>query len=367
MRVAIFSDTYKPQVNGVVNCIDTLDKHYRKMGIKTMIIAPTGTKYKFTSLTVPFYKEFESAIFPYPKAVKIIKKFKPDIIHSHTQFNMGIAALAARKILKVPMVTTFHTLIPDYFGHYFFDSKTAKRILWKYFTKYFKRCDAVTTPSDLIKKEIEKRFNRKVLVIRNGVDTKRFNPRKKSNIYRKYGIKKNYKVVLHVGRLSKERNIADMIRAFDNISKKRNDAKFVIVGRGPKEEKFRAMAKYNKNIIFTGFVPDRLLPEFFASAYVFVSPSKTDVYPLIILEACASGLPMIGTKVGGVGRIINSRIGFRYSNLKEMEKQLNHVLDNKKARDRLATNARKFAEAESWDSKAKEFIGLYKKLIRDSK
>ena len=91
------------------------------------------------------------------------------------------------------------------------------------------------------------------------------------------------------------------------------------------------------------------------------------MYPLILLEASASGLPLIGTRVGGVGRIINSKIGFKYSNLREMEKQIAHLLDNRKARDRLSKNARKFAEKQSWESKAREFVDLYKKLISDSK
>jgi glycosyltransferase involved in cell wall biosynthesis len=363
MRVAIFSDTYKPQVNGVVNTIEMLDKEYRKAGIKTLIISSTGTGHNFRTLTVPFYKEFESAIFPYPKSIRLLKKFKPDIIHSHTQFNMGLAALAAKMILNVPIVTTFHTLIPDYFEHYFFRSRIAKNLLWNYFKNYFKYCDAVTAPSDMMVKDIKKRFNGNVIVIKNGVDTERFNPRNRSGVYSKYGIRRGDKVVLHVGRMSKERNLEELITAFKKISGKMPDVKLVMVGKGPIQEKLTSMAAGDKNIIFTGFVPDEMLPKLFASAYIFISPSKTDVYPLILLEACASGIPLIGTKYGGVGHIINGNIGMKYGSAAELEKQLIGILDDKKRRDRLAANARRFVETESWEAKANEFIELYRKVI----
>ncbi|RLJ03102.1 MAG: hypothetical protein DRP11_01720 [Candidatus Aenigmatarchaeota archaeon] len=363
MKVAVFSDTYEPQVNGVVNCINMLNNEFRKDGIETMIVAPTGTGNKFTSLTLPFYKEFEVAPLPYHKSLKLLKGFKPDIIHSHTQFNMGVAALMARKVLKVPVVTTFHTLIPDYFGYYFFESEVVKELLWKYFVKYFKHCDAITTPNQEIKDEIRKRLNREVYLIRNGVDVNKFHPKRRSRIYESYGIK-DEKVVLHVGRLSKERSLDELIEAFKDILNERDDVRLVIVGRGPAERKLKRMARgYRDKIIFTGFVSDEVLPQIYASAYLFVTPSKTDVYPLALLEAYASGLPVVGSEMGGVGHLINKKTGFKFSSTGEMKERIIHLLDDENVRKKLSGNARKFAETKSWEHVSKEFVDLYERTI----
>src|SRR3989344_36891 len=91
MKIAIFSDTYQPQINCVVRCIDSLKQEYENLGNKVMVVAPTGTKTRFKTIRLPFYKDYHIAALPYRKALNAIKKFKPDIIHSHTPFSIGMS------------------------------------------------------------------------------------------------------------------------------------------------------------------------------------------------------------------------------------------------------------------------------------
>ena len=301
MKIAIFSDTYQPQINGVVRCIDSLKQEYENLGNKVMVVAPTGTKTRFKTIRLPFYKDYHIAALPYRKALNAIKKFKPDIIHSHTPFSIGMSAVIAKKLLRVPLISTFHTMIPEYFSYYFFDSKIAKESIWKYLVHYYKLCDAVTTPSNNIKKELSKRLKREVLLMRNGVDIKKFSPNKNS----KYLQKKYGKIILHVGRLSKERNIEFLIKNIGELLESRNDSKFLIVGTGPKKEKLEGVAEKYSNIVFTGVLTESELSRLYASSTVFVTASKTDVSPLVVLESYASGLPVLGINKGGVAELIS--------------------------------------------------------------
>jgi glycosyltransferase involved in cell wall biosynthesis len=210
-------------------------------------------------------------------------------------------ALHAKNELNVPLVSTFHTLIPEYFSYYFFRSQKVENYIWKYFVDYFKKCDAVTTPSELVKKKIDSKLSNKVTLIPNGVDINRFHPKNKSDIYESRFKTGGKKIILHIGRMSKERNIPMMIEAFEQLIRKRNDVILVLVGEGPEKEKMMKMSKnMGDNVIFTGYMPNDVMPDLYASAYAFMTTSKTDVHPLVLLESFASGTPVIGIDAGGV-------------------------------------------------------------------
>lgn len=363
----MFSDSYHPQINGVVNVLDALKKEYEKSGIETFIISTTGTDAKFLYLTVPFYKEYKVAVFPHRETMRILNKIKPDIIHSHTQFSMGTVALYAKRKLNVPLVSTFHTLIPEYFSHYFFKSEVVEKFLWNYFIKYFKKCDAVTAPSYLIKNKIQNKLNREIIFIPNGVDIDMFNPNKRSDIYERMFKIKNKKIILHVGRMSKERNLFTMIDSFGKLLEKRSDSVLVIVGSGPIKEKLKKHAeKFNENIIFAGYVEDGFIPELYASADVFITASETDVQPLVLFESFASGTPVLGVDAGGVGTMINDSNGIKFTDADDMVTKLDSLLDNKKLINKLSISSRKYVEKYSWTEVAKQYKTVYENAIKKS-
>ncbi len=368
MRIAIFTDSYHPQVNGVTNCIDSIKREFEKAGNDVMVIAPTGTSNRFHSIKVPFYKEYKHATFPHIKCLKLLQKFKPDIIHAQTPFSMGIAAVIASKIFRVPLVSTFHTHIPEYFSYYFFDSGITKNAIWKYLVHYYKRSSVVTTPSEIVKKELEKRMKKRIILIKNGVDSSYFMPRNKTrNFWKKYGIE-GKKVVLHVGRLSRERSIDEIVDTIGKIVSKRDDAMLVIVGKGPIEKELKKSAeKYKNKIIFTGYISNKELAKAYASSYVFVISSRTDTYPLVLLESYASGLPAVGVNSEGVSKLIKKNTGFLYNNEKQFASKVEKLLNDEKLKNRLSNSARKFAEKHSWGIMAKKYVEIYKDLLAKQK
>ncbi len=368
MRIAIFSDSYRPQVNGVVNCIDSLKRELEKMGNEAIVVAPTGTRSKFRSISVPFYREYEHAVFPHIKCLRLLRKFRPDIIHAQTPFSMGIAAVIASKIYRVPLVSTFHTHIPEYFSYYFFDSRITKGAIWKYLVHFYKRSDAVTTPSETMKKELESRIKRRIVLVKNGVDSCYFTPENKSEgFWKKYGIG-GKKIILHIGRLSRERSVDEIVKTMGKLVSERDDAALAIVGRGPVEKDLKEAAKkYNGKIVFTGYLSNEDLAKAYASSYVFVISSRTDVYPLVLLESYASGLPAIGANSRGMGKLIKKDTGFLYSGEKEFAVKTERLLDDEKLRNALSDSARKFAEKYSWANIAKKYMELYDSLLAKQK
>lgn len=364
MRIAIFTDSYHPQVNGVINCIDSIKHEFEKAGNDVIVIAPTGTCSKFHSIKVPFYREYKHAIFPHIKCLRLLRKFKPDIIHAQTPFSMGVAAVVASRIYKVPLVSTFHTHIPEYFSYYFFDSKITKNAIWKYLVHYYKRSDAVTTPSEIVKKELEKRMKKRIRLIKNGVDSDYFTPENRSeNFWKRFGIR-GKKVILHVGRLSRERSIDEIVENIGKLVSERNDAALAIVGRGPVEKELKdAAKKFKGKIIFTGYLTNEELAKAYASSYAFVISSRTDTYPLVLLESYASGLPAIGINSEGVSRLVKKNTGFLYNDKMQLVRQVERMLDDEKLRNRLSKSARKFAEKHSWTIIAEKYLELYKEVL----
>ncbi len=368
MRIAIFTDSYHPQVNGVTNCIDLIKRELEKAGNDVMIVAPTGTNNSFHSIKVPFYKEYKHAVFPHIKCLRLLRKFRPDIIHAQTPFSMGIAAVIASKAYKIPLVSTFHTHIPEYFSYYFFDSKITKEAIWKYLVHFYKRSDAVTTPSEIVKKELERRMKKRITLIKNGVDSSYFTPKNKSKTFwKKYGITEK-KAVLHVGRLSRERSVDEIVETVGKLVSERDDAALAIVGKGPVEKELKEAAeKYKNKIIFTGYVSNEDLAKAYASSYVFVISSRTDTYPLVLLESYASGLPAIGINSEGVSRLIKKDTGFLYDSKKQLAGKLERLLNDENLRNALSDSARKFAEKHSWAIIAKKYMELYESLLAKQK
>ena len=120
------------------------------------------------------------------------------------------------------------------------------------------------------------------------------------------------------------------------------------------------------NVIFTGYMPNNIMPQLYASAYAFMTSSKTDVHPLVLLESFASGTPVIGIDAGGVGNLINKKNGLKFKNKDDLVRKLNFILDNAKEREKLSISSRKFAENYSWSEIAKRYKELYESLITNN-
>ncbi|MFA5176140.1 MAG: glycosyltransferase [Candidatus Nanoarchaeia archaeon] len=382
MKIAYFTDTFVPNINGIVTSILNSSENLAKKGNKIYIftIKPKEKNFQipklhkniqvfhYPRLNLIKYPDFQLA---YPKLLDINKKFKeinPDIIHIHTPSIFGWAALILNNKYKKPVVGTYHTLLPDFLDYLplpiFNKSKTAKRLTWGYTRKFYNKCNIVTTPSIAMKQELEKHGIKNVKFLSNGVDLKKFHPIQS---------KKDGKTILHVGRIGYEKNIDVLIKAFNELLKKNKNVKLLIAGKGPDLEglkEFTQKLGISKNVEFLGPIKHDNLPKLYSKADIFVTPSTVETEGLVILEAMACGLPIIGVNKLAVPYIVkNNKNGFitKPGDYKEIANCMEKLLKDKKSREKFGKESLILVKEFSLESIIKKIEEIYKELIKKKK
>jgi phosphatidylinositol alpha 1,6-mannosyltransferase len=305
MRVAIFTDTYYPQINGVSNTIYHYIEYLKQQQIPYVLISP---KYKelmhnkekghhilrVKSMSFWFYKESKIA-FPNKKVLeRLLNDFNPTIIHSMTEFSIGHAGLKYGKKHHIPVMTNYSTHFMDYLKYMklgvFF--KPLKR-----YVKWFHNQAQVTTcPSSMTKAYLHQMGIENTHLFGRGIHTEQFSPKYRDEAFRKQFGSSPF-IYLYVGRVSAEKELELALDAFLNIKQKYSNTHFVVVGGGPKKELYE---KQYKNVHFLGYQTGEELSTIYASCDVFVFPSPTETLGNVVLEAMASGLPVITANQGGV-------------------------------------------------------------------
>ncbi len=200
MRIAIFTDTFLPNTNGVVNSIISLVNELTKNGHKILLVTvgkdivfPNNNVevISYSGIPLPAYKDYQLVFPKFNKTFKALKKFKPDVVHVQTPFGIGWDGIISAKRLKIPIVGTHHTFYADYTKHIFFVELKLIKLFANWYTKvFFNYCDIVTSPSNALLKELKKMgVIKKIIKIPNGIDLSKF--KKKKDFKSKYNLKKN--------------------------------------------------------------------------------------------------------------------------------------------------------------------------------
>ena len=330
MRIAMFTDSYKPQINGVVTSIEIFTEELRKKGHKVFIFAPQVPDYnkkekdvyRVKSLVFSGYKEYRIALPFKLLATFPIERLKPDVMHIHSPFSMGVTGLALAKYYKIPTVGSFHTMIPEYM-HYFvkyeklqkskFIKKIFKKSAWSYLRWFYNKCDHVVAPTDKIEQTLKRHgIKNSITVIPTGI---KINPVKasKSRLREKYGIGRRERIILHVGRITKEKNIGFIINSLKGLMKKYDNTRILITSDGPYKERLAENVKnlgLKTRVTFTGYLPSQVLQEFYKLSDVFVMASRTETQGIVLLEAAMIGLPIVALDTPVIGSIIrDNKIG----------------------------------------------------------
>ncbi|MBI4896488.1 MAG: glycosyltransferase [Candidatus Aenigmarchaeota archaeon] len=314
MKIAFFTDTYEPQINGVVFSINSFAASLKKNGHHVSIYAPSCGKKSSSVVHVP-----SIPFFPYPGyrigvpfSTHLLQK-NTDIIHVHTPFSLGLAGITIGKLLGKPVVGSFHTLIPE-FTDYVVKTKrfkpALKHVTWRYLRWFYNQCDLVIAPTPEIKAVLKKQgVQRPITVIPTGVERP---PRiEKSAARKKHHFSYDEKIILHVGRISQEKNIPFLLRALRPLL--HDNTKFVITSDGPYKKELENVAQqyHIPNVIFTGFLTRRKLDEFYALADIFVVASKSETQGLTVADAAMHGLPIVALETPVIGNFIRrTKTGF---------------------------------------------------------
>lgn len=351
LNIAFYTDTYLPSMDGVVTSILNFKQELERRGHKVYIFAAADrrSKAKFSKKDVFLYSgmkfkpypQYNVALFPYNSVFKL-NELKIDIVHVQTPMVMGFAGLTAAKVLRVPIVSSFHTMVTNkpiidaYYPKNKQLKKFAKMSMLKYLNMFYNRCDAVIAPTNTIGTLLKRNgISRTIEVVPNAIDIGVMNPKVSGIKARKaLGFGKRDKVILYLGRLSREKKIEVLLKAAALLIKKDSRIRLVIGGTGPAERYYTDMAKrlgIMERTSFIGFVKQKDLPGIYAASDVVCLPSTFETQGIVLLEAMAVGRPVVGADYLAIKEMIqNGKNGekFKPGDYTSCAKKIEKVLNN---------------------------------------
>lgn len=309
MKIAFFTDSYYPQLNGVTISVDNFAKELRKKGHTVYIFAPKVRKRKIpdenlTNLPSIKILSSEPAVYiPMPKSYKDYAKiFREDfdLVHAHGNGAFSLLGYQVARMKRIPYVLTFHTLHSKY-THYFLKGRVIKPRMVETGLKVFANlCDGIITPSEKMKKELMRYGVKKPIhVIPNFVETDEFKKIKKNYLHTKLKLPNDTPILLSVGRLGKEKNFEFVLEMFHDLILEDEHSHLAIVGNGTESKNLKQYADQldiSHRVHFTGKINKKYMPSVYKDASIFVFASTSEVHPLVALEASAAGLPLIVAK-----------------------------------------------------------------------
>lgn len=368
LRVVLFTERFLPQIDGITTRLLHTIRHLRESGQKVLVIAPQcvgdfeGTPvHAVPGVKFPLYPD-QIVALPRPSVGRVIEQFQPDLIHTVNPACLGISAFYYSATLKVPLVVSYHTQLAKYLHYY--GMGRLEGLLWWGIRAGYNRADLTLATSRAMQMDLQERGIRRVGLWRRGVDTEFFHPDRASQQMRArltQGHPED-KLLLYVGRLSAEKEIERCRSVLGEVP----GLRLALVGDGPHrgklEEYFAGTPTY-----FAGFLRGEELAAAFASADVFFLPSKTETLGLVLMEAMASGCPVVAAAAGGILDIVQNGItGHLYDPGKPSSAipLIRQLLQDPVHRERMRQQARLDAERWGWSEATRQLEQLYRHVVR---
>ncbi|MBD5778742.1 glycosyltransferase family 1 protein [Pelagicoccus sp. NFK12] len=303
MKLALVTETYPPEINGVAMTLSQLVSGLRDKGHRVQVVRPLQTSEKgdpktepdtitVFGLPIPRYPDLRFGLPSRNRLIHAWQSNRPDIVHVATEGPLGLSAIRAAKSLGIPTTSTFHTNFHSYSEHY--NAKFATRIVLAFLRWIHNQTRCTMAPTLELAKQLAAEGFRNMEVFGRGVNLKVFNPQARDeNLRRTWGAAPDTPVFIHVSRLAAEKNYDLLQKAYSEIRYRRPDAKFVVIGSGPMEKKLKQDLPF---ATFPGSIPLENRPElarYYASADAFLYPSKTETYGNVATEAMASGNALV--------------------------------------------------------------------------
>ena len=389
MRIALFTDTYPPEINGVATSSHTLASALIKNGHQVLVVTtnPTGNTLEIKDNIIHIPGAELKKMYGYrlagiynQKAMKVIRKFNPEIVHCQTEFGIGWFSRIVAHNLDIPLVYTYHTMYDEYTyyitkGHF---DRLAKGFMRNYVRALITRATCFVTPSNKTKDFMRRiGIDKYAYVVPTGVDFDKFlpeniNPQAVAEIKKKHGIDPDKFTLLSLGRVAKEKSIDFCIKGFAKFKELHPEAnaQMVVVGTGPALEELKVLAKdlgMEKDVIFTGPCPPSEVQNYYAVADAFSSASLRETQGLTYMEAMAAHLYVLARFDHNLLDVVqNGTTGYFFESEEEFASKLMLVYEKyKKGDKKMIEDAIKSIDNYSLKTFYNRIIGVYRRAIKE--
>ncbi len=357
MKIAFFTETFLPKVDGIVTRLTKTIEFLTKNGDEVIVFCPEGCPDSYKGATIvgvaamplPLYPELKLGL-PGPAVSDKLEEFKPDLVHVVNPAVLGLGGIWLAKTNNIPLIASYHTHLPKYLEHY--GMGMLEPLLWELLKAAHNQALLNLCTSTAMVNELEDKGIQRTALWQRGVDTENFRPELRSEKMREklFGKYQNTdSLLIYVGRLSAEKQIERIKPVLDNIP----GACLALVGDGPYRGQLEKIFE-NTKTNFIGYLSGKELASAYASGDIFLFPSSTETLGLVLLEAMAAGCPVIGANKGGIPDIINNGINGCLYNPDEKDngersliEATKKILADKNKKEAMRKEARK--EAEQWD------------------
>lgn len=373
MRIALASETYPPQINGVSRTLERLVHHLAQRGDRVLLLVPrydgvqstlSGVdRREFGAVPLPMYKEVVLPFVSPGRIARELETFKPDLIHIATEGPLGWATLKAAARLGLPVVSSYHSNFSQYLRLYGFG--VLETATWVWLRRFHNATLRTFCPTPSIRTILESKGFHRVSTWSRGVDSERFHPGRRCDaLRRQWEVNPDGIVLGYAGRLATEKNLDVLMDAWSRMRKEKT--KLLLIGDGPLRKKLEE--REEKGVIFAGYLKGEELGKAYASADLFVFPSLTETFGNVILEAMASGLPAVGFRAPGpqdiiedgrTGRLVEER------DAESLRRSVEALVDDRELLRQMSHNARSHAQTRTWDRIMEQLREDYAAVLKE--
>ncbi|MFN8633471.1 MAG: glycosyltransferase family 1 protein [Chloroflexota bacterium] len=370
-RVALFTETFLPRVDGIVNTLCRTLRGLVEAGCEPLVVAPSGNTEILpgvrvigaTSMPFPLYPEVRPALMG-PGIGQELDRFRPDVIHLVGPVVNGVGGLVYALARGIPVLASFHTNLAHYAQHYSLGWLEAW--VWRALRTVHNRCALTLCPSHAILGDLRQRGFERLRYWSRGVDTHQFSPDRGSPLWRReHGVPDGVTLLLDVGRLAREKRVADLAPVMRGLSASGERVHLAVVGDGPARAELEA-AFAGLPVTFTGYVHGDALATAYASADLFVFPSDSEAFGNVVLEAMASGLPVVAAAAGGVEDLVEHEVTgrlFEPADTAHVETSIRVYLKHPDLLRQHGGAARSAALARTWSRQQRLLLAHYAAVV----
>lgn len=377
MRTLMFSNTYKPTTGGVITSLTLFRKGLMQAGHDVHLVAPEydnfedDEAYVFRAPAIELPGELDvSLAMPLKQPLNImVYGLRPHIVHSHHPIWLGRVAASFAKDLSVPLIFTFHTRYDVYAQQYVgFAPELAERTMHELVERYLAMCTHVVAPTDSIRSFIRKEYDVPVpvTVVPTPIDMDEFTHLEPDRVRRELGLQ-DAEVLLYVGRLGGEKGVDLVLRAFARVAAQRPRARLLLVGHGAEARDLQRLGRelgVADRVVFLGWVPHEQVPDYYASADIFVFGSVTETQGLVMMEAMAAGTPVLAAKAPGAVDVLAQGGGLLLSpNVDAFATAMLELLSDDVRRQNLGEEARQAVRRYSIPAATERLVAVYEAAI----